>query len=229
MKALFDKDVIGLNIILIGPPGAGKGTQASLIVNKYNIPSVSSGDLFREHRKLGTELGLLAEKYMNSGELVPDQVTINMVMDWLVQNDADNLGFLLDGFPRTVDQATALEKALGDKNSVGPSIYINVHQDQLIIRLTGRRVCMDCQLSFHIHSNPPINEGKCDKCSGTLTQREDDNFDAVRTRLDAYKHNTEPLVDYYFKKNVLIEIDGNKTIDQVSLDIIESLDRLNVD
>ena len=228
MKALFDKDVIGLNIILIGPPGAGKGTQASLIANKYDIPFVSSGDLFRDHRKLGTELGLLAEKYMNSGQLVPDQVTINMVMDWLAQNNGNNSGFLLDGFPRTVDQATALQKALGDKNSVGTSIYINVDQDQLIIRLTGRRVCMDCQLSFHIHSNPPIHEGKCDKCSATLTQREDDNFDAVRARLDAYKHNTEPLVDYYFKKNVLIEIDGNKTIDQVSLDIIESLDRLNV-
>ena len=228
MKVLFDKDVIGLNIILIGPPGAGKGTQASLIANKYNIPSVSSGDLFREHRKLGTELGLIAEKYMNSGELVPDQVTINMVMNWLDQNDGDNSGFLLDGFPRTVDQATALEKALGDKNSVGPSIYINVDQDELIVRLTGRMVCMDCQLSFHIHSNPPINEDKCDKCLRPLTQREDDNFDAVQARLDAYKHNTEPLVDYYSKKNVLIEIDGNKTINQVSSDIIESLDRLNV-
>ena len=219
--------MIGLNIVLIGPPGAGKGTQASLIVDKYNIPSVSSGDLFREHRKLGTQLGLLAEKYMNSGELVPDQVTIDMVMNWFNENNCADSGFLLDGFPRTVAQAIALENALGDDKSVGPSIYIKVDQDELLKRLIGRRVCRDCQLSFHIISNSPIKDGKCDTCSGPLSQREDDNFDAVQARLGAYKHNTEPLVDYYISKDVLIEIDGNKTIDQVSSDIIKSLDRLN--
>jgi len=227
MKVLFDKGVIRLNIVLIGPPGAGKGTQASLIAARYNVPSVSSGDLFREHRKLGTQLGLLAEKYMNSGELVPDQVTIDMVMNWFNENNCSDSGFLLDGFPRTVDQAIALEKALGHDKSVGPSIFINVDQDELLKRLTGRRVCMDCQLSFHIISNPPIKDDKCDTCSGFLSQREDDNFVAVKARLDAYKHNTEPLVDHYINKHVLIEIDGNKAIDQVSSDIIKLVDALN--
>ncbi|MQG18452.1 MAG: adenylate kinase [SAR202 cluster bacterium] len=227
MKDLFDKGVISLNIILIGPPGAGKGTQASLIANKYNLPFVSSGDLFREHRKLGTKLGLLAEKYMNQGELVPDHVTIDMVMNWLDQNKGGSSGFLLDGFPRTVQQATSLEKALGNANPVGPAVYINVDKDELLRRLTGRRVCMRCQISFHIHSNPPLIQDQCDKCSKPLAQREDDNFDAVEARLDAYRRNTEPLVAYYDHQNVLIEIDGNETIRQVSKDIVESLDCFN--
>lgn len=212
-----------MNLVLMGLPGAGKGTQAEKIVEKYNIPHISTGDMFRAAIKDGTELGLQAKSYMDKGELVPDEVTIGIVRERLGKNDTDK-GFLLDGFPRTVAQAEALEKILKELNKEIDYV-INIHVDQEILmeRLTGRRICKNCGATYHLVFNPPKEEGICDKCGGNLYQRADDNAETVGNRLEVNLKQTKPLLDFYKSKGYLKNIDGQQEINKVFEDICNLL------
>jgi len=204
-----------MNILLMGLPGAGKGTQAEKIVSEFQIPHISTGDMFRNAIKEGTKMGLEAKTYMDKGLLVPDEVVIGIVKDRLEKDDCAN-GFLLDGFPRTVAQAEALDEML---NAMGKQIdaviYIDVKRESLLKRLTGRRICRNCGATYHVIYNPPKVDGVCDKCGGELYQRDDDKEETVATRLDVNIKQTEPLLSYYDGKNVLKNVDGNQEIDQV--------------
>ena len=206
-------------IVLIGAPGAGKGTQAARLRDLLNLPHVASGDLFRENLKNQTELGLKAKAYMDRGELVPDDVTIAMVMDRLGRPDCAN-GALLDGFPRTIAQAEALDRALaatGRKISVVP--YIAVPDEALVERLSGRWLCRVCGESYHTLFNPPQRAGVCDKEGGALYQRDDDKPETVRNRLKVYWQQTSPLIDYYRRRGVLVEVNGDQAIEAVEADL----------
>jgi adenylate kinase len=208
-----------MNLVLMGLPGAGKGTQAAKIVDKYGIPHISTGDMFRAAIKEGTELGMKAKSYMDAGNLVPDEVTIGIVEERLSKSDCEN-GFLLDGFPRTVAQAEALEKILSkSKRSIDYVLNIDVDKEQLMERLTGRRICKQCGATYHVIFNPPSEEGICDKCGGELYQREDDNEETVKTRLEVNIEQSKPLLKFYEQKGYLRNIDGNRDIDQVFVDI----------
>ena len=212
-----------LRTILLGPPGAGKGTQAVKIVEKYGIPHISTGDIFRENIKNGTELGKKAQEYMNRGELVPDELVVEIATDRLLKDDCKE-GFLLDGFPRTVFQAEKLDEFLqahGHKLDV--VIDIEVEKQELLTRLTGRRVCKKCGASYHIVNIPPKKEGICDICGGELFQRDDDTVETVENRIEVYKAQTMPLVDYYKKAGNLAEIDGSGDLDRVFADIVKAL------
>ena len=212
-----------LRTILLGPPGAGKGTQAVKIVEKYGIPHISTGDIFRENIKNGTELGKKAQAYMNRGELVPDDLVIEIATDRLAKDDCKN-GFLLDGFPRTVYQAEKLDEfpaAHGGK--IDKVLDIAVGKDELITRLTGRRVCKACGASFHVVNIPPKKEGVCDYCGGELIQRADDNLETVTNRIDVYESQTKPLIDYYEKAGNIAHIDGTTGLDNVFADIVKAL------
>ena len=212
-----------LRTILLGPPGAGKGTQAAKIVEKYGIPHISTGDIFRENIKKGTELGKKAQKYMNRGELVPDDLVIEIATTRLLEDDCKN-GFLLDGFPRTVYQAEKLDEFLQSHDSkIDNVIDIAVGKDELIERLTGRRVCKSCGASFHVVNIPPKQEGICDYCGGELIQRADDNLETVTNRIDVYEDQTMPLIDYYEKAGTLTHIDGSTGLDNVFADIVSAL------
>ena len=212
-----------LRTILLGPPGAGKGTQAAKIVEKYGIPHISTGDIFRENIKKGTELGKKAQEYMNRGELVPDDLVIEIATTRLLEDDCKN-GFLLDGFPRTVYQAEKLDEFLDSHDSkIDNVIDIAVGKDELIERLTGRRVCKTCGASFHIVNIPPKQEGICDYCGGELIQRADDNLETVTNRIDVYEDQTMPLIDYYEKAGTLTHIDGSTGLDNVFADIVSAL------
>lgn len=212
-----------MNIILMGPPGAGKGTQAEVLVNKLNIPHISTGDMFRAAIKSQTPLGLKAKEYMDAGALVPDEVTIGIVAERLSQQDC-NQGFLLDGFPRTAAQADALADILSQKGiKLDGVINIRVDQEKLIARLTGRRVCRQCGATYHVLFNAPETEGVCGKCGGELYQRTDDSESTARNRLDVYNRQTEPLIAYYTDKGLLIDIEGDQPIDAVLADILASL------
>ncbi len=214
-----------MNLILMGLPGAGKGTQAEKIVQKYQIPHISTGDMFRQAIKDETELGLKAKSYMDKGELVPDEVTVGIVRERLSKDDCQS-GFLLDGFPRTVPQAESLEEILKDLNKkVDYCIHIDVDQDLLTERLTGRRVCKSCGATYHLVYNPPKTEDVCDKCGGELYQRDDDNEETVKNRLEVNIGQMKPLLDFYKERNVLKTIDGNQEIDKV----FEDIDRLLAD
>ncbi|MGD9678284.1 MAG: adenylate kinase [Vulcanibacillus sp.] len=204
-----------MNILLMGLPGAGKGTQAEMIIENFEIPHISTGDMFRNAIKEGTMMGLEAKSFMDKGLLVPDKTVIGIVEERLNQADCKN-GFLLDGFPRTVAQAEALDVLLGrlDKE-LDHVINIEVDKDSLIDRLTGRRICSKCGATYHKIFNPSNKEGKCDKCSGDLYQREDDKEETVATRLEVNIKQTEPLLNYYLKKNLLRTVDGNQEIDRV--------------
>lgn len=207
----------------MGPPGAGKGTQAEKIVEKYGIPHISTGDMFRSAIKEGTELGKEAKSYMDNGELVPDEVTIGIVRERLAKDDASN-GFLLDGFPRTIAQAEALENLLADLNSsIDHVIRIDVDTEQLVERLTGRRVCPTCGATYHVTYNPPKVEGICDNDGTELIQRDDDKPETVRKRLDVNLQNAQPLLDFYQDKGYLVSINGDQDINQVFHDIDEKL------
>ncbi len=212
-----------LRTILLGPPGAGKGTQAVKIVEKYNIPHISTGDIFRENIKKGTELGKKAQEYMNKGELVPDDLVIEIATTRLLEDDCKN-GFLLDGFPRTVYQAEKLDEFLTAHNSkIDTVLDIAVEKDELITRLTGRRVCKACGASFHVVNIPPKKEGICDFCGGELIQRADDNLETVTNRIDVYESQTMPLIEYYEKAGNIAHIDGATGLDNVFADIVKAL------
>ena len=212
-----------LRTILLGPPGAGKGTQAAKIVEKYGVPHISTGDIFREKIKKGTELGKKAQEYMNRGELVPDDLVIEIATTRLLEDDCRN-GFLLDGFPRTVYQAEKLDEFLAARDSkIDKVLDIAVEKDELIARLTGRRVCKACGASFHVVNIPPKKEGVCDFCGGELIQRADDNLETVTNRIDVYEAQTMPLVEYYEKAGNLVHIDGSTGLENVFADIVSAL------
>ncbi len=212
-----------LRTILLGPPGAGKGTQAVKIVEKYGIPHISTGDIFRENIKNGTELGKKAQEYMDRGELVPDDLVIEIATDRLLKDDCKN-GFLLDGFPRTVYQAEKLDEFLAAHDGkIDTVLDIAVGKDELITRLTGRRVCKACGASFHVVNIPPKKEGICDYCGGELIQRADDNLETVTNRIDVYEAQTMPLVEYYENAGNIAHIDGTTGLDNVFADIIKAL------
>ena len=210
-------------IVLLGPPGAGKGTQAKNIVEKYDITHISTGDIFRRHIESRTPLGKMAAQYINKGQLVPDEVTISIVKDRVMESDCNN-GFLLDGFPRTVAQADAFFQIAASAGKVlNHVINIEVTEEKLIKRLTGRRICTACGASFHVVFNPPKVEGICDYCQGELTQRADDSIDAVMNRLNIYRKQTEPLIEYYKGKRLLRVINGEQAADKVFEDICNVL------
>lgn len=203
----------------MGLPGAGKGTQAEKIVQKYGIPHISTGDMFRAAIKGETELGLQAKSFMDKGELVPDEVTIGIVRERLSESDCEK-GFLLDGFPRTVPQAEALENILSDLNKkIDFVINIDVDQEILMERLTGRRICKSCGATYHLVFNPPAKEGVCDRCGGELYQRADDNEETVKNRLDVNIKQTKPLLGFYESKGYLRNINGQQEIGNVFSDI----------
>ena len=204
-----------MKIVFMGPPGAGKGTQAEKIIETYQIPHISTGDMFRKAIKDQTELGMEAKRYMDQGALVPDHVTIGIVKDRLSESDCKS-GFLLDGFPRTVDQAKALDEILTSLDSkIDYVINIDVDLDILKERLTGRRICRSCGATYHMIFNPPAVAGTCDKCGGELYQRKDDNEETVGNRLDVYVSQTKPLLDYYSLAGNLVNINGQQSIDLV--------------
>ncbi|WP_075980336.1 adenylate kinase [Bacillus massilinigeriensis] len=204
-----------MNLVLMGLPGAGKGTQAEKIVDNYGIPHISTGDMFRAAMKEGTELGLKAKSYMDQGALVPDEVTIGIVRERLSKEDCKR-GFLLDGFPRTVAQAEALENILEDLGKkIDYVINIDVNQDILMERLTGRRICKDCGATYHLVFNPPAKENTCDRCGGELYQRADDNESTVKNRLEVNIQQSKPLLDFYETKGYLRNINGQQDISVV--------------
>ena len=212
-----------MKIILMGPPGAGKGTQAEKLVELYQIPHISTGDMFRKAQKDGTELGLKAKEYMEQGQLVPDEVTVGIVRERLAEADCKD-GFLLDGFPRTVQQADALDGILKDLGmALDRVINIEVDKAFLVDRLTGRRVCRTCGATFHVVNKAPKVEGVCDKCGGELYQRNDDKIETVSNRLDVYAAQTAPLIEYYQSKGVMSSIDGRKSMEDVLADIRSAL------
>lgn len=208
-----------MNLILMGLPGAGKGTQAEQIVAKYNIPHISTGDMFRAAMKAETEMGLQAKSFIDKGALVPDEVTIGIVRERLSQDDCVR-GFLLDGFPRTVAQASALEEIMKDLGKkIDYVLNINVDSGLLLKRLTGRRICKECGATYHLEFNPPAKADVCDKCGGELYQRSDDNEETVANRLDVNIKQTKPLLDFYEELGYLKSINGEQDIDKVFADV----------
>ena len=215
-----------MNIILMGLPGAGKGTQASEIVKKFPIPHISTGDMFRKAIKDETDLGKEAKSYMDRGELVPDEVTVGIVKERISEDDAKK-GFLLDGFPRTIDQAESLSQIMSELDrEIDAVINIEVPEEELMNRLTGRRICEKCGTTYHLVFNPPKVDGICDIDCGKLYQREDDNPETVSNRLSVNVKQSKPILEYYNNKGVLKNIDGSKDIDEVTNDVIDILDHL---
>ncbi|MGF7186125.1 adenylate kinase [Desulfitispora alkaliphila] len=214
-----------MRVLLMGPPGAGKGTQAEKLVDRFNIPHISTGDMFRSAIKEGTELGKKAKEFMDQGKLVPDEVTIGIVKERLEQSDCEK-GFLLDGFPRTTAQAEALDGILAElKIELDAVVDIQVSREKLLERLTGRRVCKDCGSAYHVVFNPSEQDGKCNKCGGELYQRSDDNEETAAKRLDVYTEQTEPLIRYYQDQGKLIEINGDQPMEAVLADVVRLLGR----
>ncbi|MCR5792274.1 MAG: adenylate kinase [Lachnospiraceae bacterium] len=212
-----------MKIIMLGAPGAGKGTQAKMIADKYNIPHISTGDIFRANIKGGTELGKKAKTYMDQGLLVPDELVVDLVVDRIGQDDAKN-GYVLDGFPRTIPQAEALTAALnkiGDK--VDFAIDVDVPDSNIIDRMAGRRACVSCGGTYHIKFNPTKVENVCDACGGELILRDDDKPETVQKRLTVYHEQTQPLIDYYTKEQILKSVDGTKDMSEVFQAIVDIL------
>lgn len=215
--------VKNMKIIMLGAPGAGKGTQAQMIADKYGIPHVSTGDIFRENVKNGTELGMEAKKYMDAGELVPDELTVKILLDRVAKDDCKN-GYVLDGFPRTIPQAEVLDAEitkLGDK--IDYAINVDVPDENIIRRMSGRRACLACGATFHIEHIPPKKEGICDRCGKELVLRDDDKEETVKNRLSVYHQQTQPLIDFYTKKNVLKTVDGTADMKDVFTAITDIL------
>ena len=212
-----------MKIIMLGAPGAGKGTQAKQIAGKYGIPHISTGDIFRANIKNGTELGKKAKEYMDQGLLVPDELTCDLVMDRIHEDDCAN-GFVLDGFPRTIPQAEALTAAL-EKNGekMEYAIDVNVPDENIVNRMSGRRACLDCGATYHIVAIPPKQEGICDNCGAKLVLRDDDKPETVQKRLDVYHEQTQPLIDYYNKAGILKTVDGTLPMEEVFDEIVKIL------
>ena len=212
-----------MRLVLVGPPGAGKGTQAQFIAAQFAIPKISTGDIFRANVSEGTELGMTAKKYMDAGDLVPDEVTSAMVRERLKEEDAGD-GFLLDGYPRTVPQAETLDEILGGLD-VGVDVVLElvVDDEEVIRRLSGRRTCRSCGHIWHVDFDPPTRDGTCDHCGGQLFQRDDDKPDTVRHRLEVYAEQTAPLVAFYAEKGVLVGIDATGPVDDVTERAIAAL------
>ena len=212
-----------MRLIIMGAPGAGKGTQAAYITEKYKIPQISTGDMFRAAVKEGTELGKAAKACMDSGKLVPDEITIGIVRERLSKSDCAE-GFILDGFPRTVEQADALEKILSELG-VELSCVLNIHvpSEDLIERAIGRRICKSCGATYHVKFNAPVKENICDKCGGELYQRADDTAATMSNRLSVYEKSTRPLIEYYQKRGKYVEIDGRQPIAAVTAEIVSAL------
>ena len=212
-----------MKIIMLGAPGAGKGTQAKKIAGKYQIPHISTGDIFRANIKNGTELGNKAKSYMDQGMLVPDELTCDLVVDRIAQEDCAN-GYVLDGFPRTIPQAEALEAALDKRGEkIDYAINVEVPDENIINRMGGRRACLACGCTYHVQYNPPKEEGICDVCGAKLVLRDDDKPETVKKRLDGYHEQTQPLIDFYKKAGVLKEVDGTQDMDAVFQAITEIL------
>ena len=214
-----------MKIVMLGAPGAGKGTQAKMISEKYNVPHISTGDIFRANIKENTPLGQKAKEYMDKGLLVPDELVVDLVVDRLAQDDAKN-GYVLDGFPRTIPQAEALTEALdkiGEK--LDYAIDVEVTDDNIINRMTGRRACVACGGTYHIKFNPTKKEGICDACGGELILRDDDKPETVKQRLTVYHDQTQPLIDYYTKEGILKEVDGTLDLQAVFAEIVKILEK----
>lgn len=212
-----------MKIIMLGAPGAGKGTQAKKIAEKYSIPHISTGDIFRVNIKNGTELGKKAKTYMDQGLLVPDELVVDLVVDRVKQDDCSN-GYVLDGFPRTIPQAEALDKALAAMGeAMDYAINVEVPDENIVRRMSGRRACVDCGATYHIVYAPTNEENICDNCHGELILREDDKPETVQKRLNVYHDQTQPLIDYYTEKNILVEVDGTVDIDEVFAAIVNVL------
>lgn len=212
-----------MKIIMLGAPGAGKGTQAKQIADKYSIPHISTGDIFRANIKNGTELGKKAKQYMDQGALVPDELTCDLVMDRIQQDDCKN-GFVLDGFPRTIPQAEALDAALGKINEkMDDAIDVDVPDENIVNRMSGRRACLNCGATYHLISIPPKVEGICDRCGSEIVLREDDKPETVQKRLKVYHEQTQPLIDYYKNQGILKSVDGTQPMDEVFKAIVTIL------
>jgi len=210
-------------IIMLGAPGAGKGTQADILSQEMDLPHIASGDLFRQALEKKTEVGILAKSYMDKGELVPDEITIKMILERINQADCAS-GCLFDGFPRTLHQAKVLDKVLKEQEkSIDKAVYIEVPNEELVKRLSGRWLCRTCQTPYHIINSPPKTPGKCDKCGGELYQRSDDREETVRDRLNIFFAQTVPILDYYKKQNKLIRVNGNLGMQAVAKEIISAL------
>lgn len=204
-----------MKIIMLGAPGAGKGTQAEMISEKYGLPHISTGDIFRANIKNGTELGMEAKKYMDQGQLVPDELTVKILLDRVAKDDCSK-GYVLDGFPRTIPQAEVLDKALTELNDkVDFAINVDVPDENIINRMSGRRACVTCGATYHLVYAPTKVEGVCDKCGATLILRDDDKPETVKNRLDVYHKQTQPLIDFYSAKGVLKEVDGTQPMNDV--------------
>ena len=209
-----------MRAVLLGPPGAGKGTQAVRLVEKYSVPQISTGDIFRKNIKEGTELGKKAQEYMNAGGLVPDELVVDLVKDRLMQDDCAN-GYLLDGFPRTIAQAEQLDEFLKEQGTkLDAVINFEVGYDTLMERLTGRRLCKVCGASYHIKNFPPKTDGVCDKCGGELIQRDDDTEETARKRIEVYEESTAPLIEYYTKSGDLKNFNAEKDASEVFEEIV---------
>ncbi len=212
-----------MKIIMLGAPGAGKGTQAKKIAEKYGIPHISTGDIFRANIKGGTELGKKAKTFMDQGKLVPDEITIGMLMDRIREADCEK-GYVLDGFPRTIPQAESLTAALAAQGqAIDYAVNVDVPDEDIITRMSGRRACLSCGATYHIRFNPSKTEGVCDTCGSELVLRDDDKPETVKNRLAVYHEQTQPLIDYYQKAGVLKEVDGTQDLNKVFADIVEIL------
>ncbi|MDD2979465.1 MAG: adenylate kinase [Hespellia sp.] len=212
-----------MKIVMLGAPGAGKGTQAKKIAEKYQIPHISTGDIFRANIKAGTELGSKAKTYMDKGLLVPDELVVDLVVDRVNQDDCSK-GYVLDGFPRTIPQAEALDEALATLGQkMDYAINIEVKDEDIISRMSGRRACVDCGATYHIVNIPPKKEGICDNCGGELILRDDDKPETVKKRLGVYHDQTQPLIEYYTNKKILVEVDGTIGIDKIFSKIVKVL------
>lgn len=212
-----------MKIIMLGAPGAGKGTQAKMIAEKYSVPHISTGDIFRANIKNGTELGMEAKKYMDQGLLVPDELTVKILLDRVAQDDCEN-GYVLDGFPRTIPQAEVLDKALSEINDkIDFAINVDVPDENIVRRMGGRRACLSCGATYHIEHIPPKKEGICDTCGKELVLRDDDKPETVKNRLDVYHQQTQPLIDFYQAKGILKTVDGTVDMKDVFAAIVAIL------
>ena len=212
-----------MNLILLGAPGSGKGTQAGFISQEVGLPHIASGDLFREAQGKKTELGLLAKSYMEKGALVPDEITIRMILERIAKPDCEG-GYILDGFPRTLEQAGALDESLEKMSSaIDKVICIKVSDEELLSRLSGRWICKNCQTPYHLVNSPPKVAGKCDKCGGELYQRADDNVETIKNRLSVYYTQTAPLIEYYQSTGKLVEINGEQEVERLGREIVAAL------